>query len=345
MKRLFPFTLFLSLLTLVSCVIDPGNVGNDSEGPYVMIQRDLSGLTNQWANAICYGGSRNGQSPESDPPTYPSYAEVKEDLLILEKNWKWIKTYSAGPDSETVLQVIHNEHIGLKIFLGVWISQYDSVNYDQITNAIRMANQYPAEVGAVIVGNEALYSGSDHKVSASKMIDCIRSVRKKVSQPVTVADVFDYWLVGDAPLVAAEIDFIMVHIYPLWWGETISNATGWTTNHYDAVRYSYPGKLIVIGEAGWATQSDNTYMVTNQANEENQDRYYRELVQWASNDNVLTFYFQAFDEDWKHSFPYYDPADPEKHWGLFMTNRKAKLAMYGLYPELIDPSHVPSSNI
>jgi hypothetical protein len=48
---------------------------------------------------------------------------------------------------------------------------------------------------------------------------------------------------------------------------------------------------------------------------------------------VTLFIFEAFDEPWKG-----DPANPEgaeKHWGLFTIDRKAKKAMYDLYPELV----------
>jgi hypothetical protein len=43
---------------------------------------------------------------------------------------------------------------------------------------------------------------------------------------------------------------------------------------------------------------------------------------------VTVFYFEAFDEPWKGT-------GTEGHWGLFSVDRKAKLAMQGLYPELM----------
>ena len=43
---------------------------------------------------------------------------------------------------------------------------------------------------------------------------------------------------------------------------------------------------------------------------------------------MTTFYFEAFDEPWKG-------VGTEGHWGLFSVDRKAKLAMQGLYPELM----------
>jgi len=46
---------------------------------------------------------------------------------------------------------------------------------------------------------------------------------------------------------------------------------------------------------------------------------------WAAKHNITTFFFEAFDEDWKG-----DPNDPlgaEKHWGIYRIDRKPKLGM------------------
>ena len=40
-------------------------------------------------NAICYSGYRDGQSPHNR--TFPSYDQVREDLLILAKKWEYIR--------------------------------------------------------------------------------------------------------------------------------------------------------------------------------------------------------------------------------------------------------------
>jgi exo-beta-1,3-glucanase (GH17 family) len=41
---------------------------------------------------------------------------------------------------------------------------------------------------------------------------------------------------------------------------------------------------------------------------------------------VTTFVFEAFDENWKGGA---DPADVEKHWGLFHADRTPKAALGG----------------
>jgi exo-beta-1,3-glucanase (GH17 family) len=45
-------------------------------------------------------------------------------------------------------------------------------------------------------------------------------------------------------------------------------------------------------------------------------------MDWTTKNNILTFFFEAFDEQWKGSS---DPMEPEKHWGLFKADRTPKL--------------------
>ena len=63
-----------------------------------------------------------------------------------------------------------------------------------------------------------------------------------------------------------------------------------------------------------------------------QARYYEELLKWTTDEKILTFVFEAFDEPWKGS-P--DLLEPEKHWGLFRVERTPKLVMRELYAELL----------
>ncbi|MBL7696076.1 MAG: hypothetical protein JNK91_14595 [Ferruginibacter sp.] len=50
-------------------------------------------------------------------------------------------------------------------------------------------------------------------------------------------------------------------------------------------------------------------------------------MNWSEEKKILTFFFEAFDEEWKGS---HDPFEPEKHWGLFRIDRSPKLAMENL---------------
>jgi exo-beta-1,3-glucanase (GH17 family) len=101
-----------------------------------------------------------------------------------------------------------------------------------------------------------------------------------------------------------------------------------TIQLYESVRKAHPGKTIVIGEAGWASFTTGDRHAPRAGDETKQKRYFEELTAWAKANNVTVFYFEAFDEPWKGT-------GTEGHWGLFSVDRKAKLAMQGLYPELM----------
>jgi exo-beta-1,3-glucanase (GH17 family) len=281
-----------------------------------------------YGNAIDYSGYRAGQSPQLK--IFPSHAQILEDLTILKKNWKLILLYGGDQHSRDVLEVIQQNKLEIKVVLGLWLDgkpDFEGENAEQVATAIRLANQYRKIVIAVNVGNEILVTWSDHKLTEDKAIDYVEQVRKAVRCPVTVADDFLYWRQPEAKL-ADHVDFILMHAYPMWGHEDIDTAMPSTIKDYESVRKAHPGKTIVIGEAGWASYSVGPQHVPKAGDEVKQKRYYEELNAWAKANNVTTFYFEAFDEPWKGT-------GTEGHWGLFSVDRKAKLAMQGLYPELM----------
>jgi exo-beta-1,3-glucanase (GH17 family) len=281
-----------------------------------------------YGNAIDYSGYRAGQSPQLK--IFPSHAQILEDLTILKKNWKLILLYGGDQHSRDVLEVIQQNKLGIKVVLGLWLDGrpgFDGENAEQVATAIGLANQYRKIVIAVNVGNEILVTWSDHKLTEEKAIEYVEQVRKAVRCPVTVADDFLYWRQPEA-MLADHVDFILMHAYPMWGHEDIDTAMPSTIKDYESVRKAHPGKTIVIGEAGWASYSVGPQHVPKAGDEVKQKRYYEELNAWAKANNVTTFYFEAFDEPWKGT-------GTEGHWGLFSVDRKAKLAMQGLYPELM----------
>jgi exo-beta-1,3-glucanase (GH17 family) len=283
----------------------------------------------QWnGNAIDYSGYRTGQSPQLKK--YPSQAQILEDLTIMKKNWTLIRLYGADQHSQDVLEVIQHHKLGIKVLLGIWLdgrADYESENAEQIAYGIRLANKFDKIVLAVSVGNEILVSWSDHRLTEEQATAFVEQVRKSVHCPVTEADDFLYWQQPQAKLTG-HVDFILMHAYPMWGHEDIDTAMASTIKDYQSVRKAHPEKTIVLGEAGWASFTVGDQHVPRAGDEQKQKRYYEELMAWAKANNITIFYFEAFDEPWKG-------AGTEGHWGLFSVERKAKMAMRGLYPELI----------
>jgi exo-beta-1,3-glucanase (GH17 family) len=300
-------------------------------------------------NAICYSGYRHGQSPGEK--IYPSPAEVREDLKILQKNWQLLRLYDCSTHAERVLEVIREDKLPFQVMLGAYLgaemnnfgcpwgvtyteeqleaSQRE--NQDEIERLIALAGRYTDIVFSVAVGNEATVDWTDHFVPVPHMIEYVRRVKKAVSQPVTFCENYVPWQNKLVDLVP-ELDFISVHTYPVWEYRHIHEAIAYTQENVESVARLYPDKPIVITEAGWATCSNGRGMKAEHASQELQDFYYRDLMEWTEQAGVLCFVFEAFDEPWKGS-P--DPMEPEKHWGLFTVDRHPKLVMEKLYPELM----------
>lgn len=330
-----------------------GAESSSANSAVVPIQQKPGDLFCGVKKAVCYSGFRSGQHPDrGDGAVNPSDEEVLEDLRILSRNgnFRLIRMYDAQTNSEAVLRLVKAHDLDIKVLLGAWLDAEvsnpncpwhpqpypDEVlkankvkNAKEIDRAIRLAKKYPDIVTAVAVGNEALVSWNDHMVPVDSVIGYVRKVKKAISQPVTVCDNHDWWA-KEGPALAKELDFVSVHIYPLWEGKDIDEAVAYGIGNMEAVRKALPDSQLVITEAGWATVASE---FGPRAGEEKQKRYYRDLFDWTGKMNITTFFFEAFDESWKG-----DPNNPmgaEKHWGLFTEEREPKLVMRGLYPDLV----------
>ena len=308
----------------------------------------LKTLDIEYGNAICYSGYRENQSPVSRQ--YPDYAQVLEDLRILESNWQYLRLYDCSRHAELVLQVIANEGLDFKVMLGCdmraevsnpncpWGADFAEErlranrreNSAEVDRMISLASHYPDAVFAVSVGNEATVEWNDHMVPVESLVAYVRRVKQAIPHPVTFCENYVPWTEKLEPL-AAELDFLSLHTYPVWEYHDIESAIEYTHQNYFSVAHHYPDKPVIITEAGWTTNSNGRGIEPWNASEEFQARYYSEIMDWCNEQQILTFIFEAFDEPWKGS-P--DPLEPEKHWGIFTVERKPKLVMQELYAHL-----------
>lgn len=298
------------------------------------------------SEAVCYSGFRTGQHPDrGDGAVNPSYEETLEDLNILmdQTNFRLIRIYDSGNNSEMVLRVIKENNIDIKVMLGIWLKAelsahetcvwltepipQETLNKNKVLNAaeikrgINLANKYKDIVFAVNVGNEALVDWNDHKVSTQSIITYVKEVQHAINQPVTVADNYEWW-VSQGQELAKVVDFVAIHTYPIWEGKDIDEGMSYTIQNVKDVMAALPDAQIVITEAGWATIATE---FGERASEDKQLQYYNELFAWSKNMNITTFFFEAFDEDWKGNPD--NPMGAEKHWGLYTVDRKPKKVM------------------
>ncbi len=325
-------------------------IKEEAEPQMMAIKQNTEDLLNDVSKAICYSGFRTGQHPDrGEGDINPSDEQTMEDLNVIanDSDFRLFRLYDSRKNSEDVLRLISENNLNIKVMLGIWLkaelSNHETCawltepipqetldrntlwNRDEIENGIALANKYPEVVGSINVGNEALVDWNDHKVDVDTIISYVRKVKKAIKQPVTVADNYEYWSKEGSKL-AKELDFIAIHVYPVWEGKDIEEAMGYTIQNVQQVRNALPDTKIVISEAGWASVGSE---FGERASETKQQQYYSELMSWSSDMNITTFFFEAFDEDWKGNPD--NMMGAEKHWGLFNVDRTPKKVMKELY--------------
>ena len=159
-------------------------------------------------------------------------------------------------------------------------------------------------------------------MSPESVVEYVALLQQHIPQPVTFCENYVPWL-GKLDALAAQVDLISIHTYPVWEYKTIDEALAYTKENHTAVCQRHPDKQVIITEAGWATASNGRGIPPENVGEFYQKRYLEELQKWALEQGVLVYVFEAFDENWKGSD---HPLEPEKHWGLYRANRQPKLA-------------------
>ncbi|MFU8793187.1 MAG: glycosyl hydrolase [Acholeplasmataceae bacterium] len=294
-------------------------------------------MTLPYYRAICYSGYRENQSPKTK--TYPSYEEVLEDLTLLSKHYEAIRMYDPYDHAQTVLKVIIDNQLPLKVMLGVepkgeisnpncpWgglhtdeaIKRHKKENYEQLDLLASLVNRYEDIVLAASVGNESTSDWHGNLMPPQTIALHATYLKQKINRPVTFCEGAYYYKQKGA-VIADAVDFISIHSYPLWNKIPVSKAVDVTISDYQSTCDTFPNKQVIFTEYGWATKA-NHKMNAKDATEENQALYLKEMDRWSQKHQITMFTFEAFDEPWKGSD---DLDEPEKHWGLYTVDRLPK---------------------
>lgn len=288
-------------------------------------------------NAVSYGFYRKGQAPGH---VGPSEAEILEDLGIITQYWNLVRVYGADDDSERVLRMIQEHNLPVKVMLGIWLQNEEKnrermeANIAEVLRSIVLASQYPNIITAINVGNETQVFWSWHRMNPQCLVRYIRFLRNNTAIPITTADDYNFWNRPESRQIADEIDFIVLHIHPLWNGKKLETAIEWMDQIYHEVQNAHPEKLIVVGEVGWATcynpdkngPGEQGTLIKGEVSVQAQEQFLIQLHEWIHKNKITTFLFEAFDEPWKGGGEISEPNEVEKHWGVFYEDRTPKIS-------------------
>ena len=267
-------------------------------------------------NAVSFAPYRAGQSPFTE--SFPTAAEVDQDLALLARRTRAVRTYAAfeGDYDTAALAQRH----GLKLWQGIWLGGNRAQNAREMARGIALANRYPETIERVVVGNEVLLR---RDLPPAELIADIDQVRRSVHQPVTYADVWEFWLLF--PEVARHVDAVTIHILP-YWEDTPTGIDG-AIDHvravYRRVVAAFPGKPVAIGETGWPSRGrwrrDAAPGLVNEV------VFLRRFVAMAAAEHFDYNLIEAFDQVWK----YRSEGVVGANWGLWTADRAAKFPLSG----------------
>jgi len=266
-------------------------------------------------HCLSYAPFRGDQDPFGpDVPVDPE--QISEDLAQLKAVSDCVRTYAVDHGLDRIAEIASRH--GMKVIQGLWLSSKPERNRKQIETTVELAKRFPETITSVIVGNEVLLRG---EMSARDLARTIAEVRSRVSMPVTYADVWEYWLRYRE--IAAEVDFITIHILPYW--EDFPIASRDAASHVDAIRRqvlaAYPGKEIFVGEFGWP--SAGRMREGALPSPADQARAMQETLAFAKRGGYRLNLMEAYDQPWKRQLE----GTVGGHWGLFDgARRTAKFA-------------------
>jgi exo-beta-1,3-glucanase (GH17 family) len=254
---------------------------------------------------VSYAPFRNGQDPLVED-TRVSAQRIDEDLTVLSRYTDCIRTYSIEFGQDQIAAIAQRH--GMKVLQGIWLSNNAAKNQRQISTVIQLAKKYPDVIRAIVVGNEVLLRGD---LSVTDLESAIREVKAQVSQPVTYADVWEFWLRYSD--LQNFVDFVTIHILPYW--EDFPLPASLAAAHVDDIRkkvaVAIPNKEIVIGEFGWP--SEGRMREGALPSPANQARAIEQTVTLAQRENFRLNVIEAFNQSWKRQLE----GATGGYWGIF----------------------------
>lgn len=272
-------------------------------------------------NSLSFAPFREGQGPIQG--IFPTPEQVEEDLKLMSQKTRNIRTYSSAEGSMPAIPELAAKY-GLTMIQGAWISSLPDKNKIEINELIRSANAHPDVVKRVLVGNEVLLRG---ELSAEKLVQYIREVKRNVKQPVSYADVWSMYM--KYPQLIKEVDFITIHILPYWEDRPISveeapeHIKRIVQNVKGEANTIAPGKPILIGESGWpAAGRQRGWSVPSVVNEA---EFIRAFIKVATENGFDYNIVEAFNQSWKSA----QEGVVGANWGLYSVDRQEVFPLTG----------------
>ena len=246
-------------------------------------------------------------------------AVIRQDLERLSSITKRVRTYTVDRGLERVPYVARE--VGLKVSLGIWLSDDRPLNEIEIAKALKAVNDNPGVVDRIFVGNEVVLRG---ELSADELSGYILRVKKAVTNKkieIGTVDVPALWT--NNPKMAKESAFIGINLLPYWEGVAADKSMDWVENYVNKMQKEFPRKKIVITEAGWPSEGRvKRGAVPSPAMA---SYFYRHFLRLATAKNYDYYVLEAFDQPFKAV----KEGAVGAFWGIMDAEGKPKFSFTG----------------
>lgn len=273
-------------------------------------------MTAERFNSVSFAPFREGQSPLRD--IFPTAAEVDEDIRLIAPRVRAIRSYASIEGAYDTAEIAGRH--GVKMWKGAWLGRDLRGNDREIAALIATANKHPEVVERVVVGNEVLLRRDLPVEELARQIDRVKAA---VRQPVTYADVWEFW--AQFPELARHVDIVTIHILPYWEDEPlgVDVAMAHVRDVYRRMKAMFPDKAIAIGEIGWP--SAGRWREGAVPSRVDQAVFLRQFIALSQEEGFDYNLIEAFDQVWK----YRNEGTVGAAWGLWTADRQPKFDISG----------------
>ena len=308
-----------------------------------------------------YVGKWTGTPPNAQVPLWNSYSQqdIVQMLEVVATEFSRISTYSMGyagyyPPTTPWNQLdanclvasaasqLNQQKGSLAIQVAQGIYQHDNPTHQQLEieaafSAAKAANAvYPNTVAAFVFTNEYVVDAKTANVVNSTIENNKQKAHDSGIKVGVRSHTFGEITNPNSPFynelknLIQNCDFIQCNLYP---GincpgpiEGVRQVDRAFKQILAAVADINPQCEVTIGETGWPSQGISFNKTEN--NVANLLAYYEAIGNWAKENSVVTYLFEAIDEPWKSaqngdlppSEPWKGPKGAEGHYGVWFLN-------------------------
>jgi exo-beta-1,3-glucanase (GH17 family) len=239
-------------------------------------------------------------------------AGIRQDLTLLRPFFNGLITYSVTSGLEAVPRIAHELHFRA-VILGIW----DPLSETEINNVVQAVKKYPGLIGAVIIGNEGLYT---KRYQPQDLEKAKRRIKKELPHlPVTTSEPFFLYFEKQYAGFLDGFDLLMPNVHPVFETWFVPSAPSQGVNMVVEIAARFQassGKPLLIKESGVPSGPQDRGFTP-----EHQARFWTELLlRFPISSHQSLACFEAFDAPWKpEEIAATLPGDhsSERFWGFF----------------------------